>query len=118
MIRTEGMLSELSKETVALLEDIGGPANLKVELPYYDADKLQQQFPTVGDLIVRLFDSWWNTTRRQLLIKDKFHKLRQAIYQEGTRRLSSMLRSDFESWLIHVFGADKRRGVVRSPSHL
>ena len=106
MIRTEGMLSELSKETVALLEDIGGRANLKVELSYYDAGKLQQQFPTVEDLIVRLFDSWWNTTRRQLLIKDKFHKLRQAVYQEGTHRLSSMSRSDFESWLIHVFGAD------------
>lgn len=100
------MLIKLAKQAQLLLEDVGGAINLKRELSYYDASGLRRQFPTVEDMIVRLFDSWWNTTRRQLLIRNKFHKLRQAVYEQGMQRLSSMSINDFRGWLINVFGID------------
>jgi len=106
IMETDITLLRLAKETQLLLENIGGASNLNVELSYYDPNSLRQQFCITEDLTVRLFDSWWNTTRRQLLIRNKFHKLRQAIYEEGIQRLSSMSIDAFRSWLTNVFGAN------------
>jgi len=93
----------LARETLQLLEQIGGANNLKIELSHYDAASLRQQFGTIEALMIRLFDSWWNTTRRQLLIRHRFRALHEAVLEVGVHRLSSMSRDDFEGWLVSVF---------------
>lgn len=97
-------LIKLVNYTESFLVSIGGKANLRQELSYYDWKTLRPQFPLMEHLAVRLFDSWWNTTRKQLLLRGRFPNLERALHKQGVQDIASKSISDFNEWLIKAFG--------------
>lgn len=104
----DNKLIDLLNETESLIESIGGKDSLDVELTYYDSETLRPQFPSIEHLAVRLFDSWWNTTKKQLLIRDRFPNLERALHIQGVQALASKPKANFDDWLVNAFGISAR----------
>jgi len=88
--KNELHLAALLRQTISLLQSIGGAKAFQEEIDYYTSSNLRPKFPTLNHIHIRVCDSIRNTSRMRLVITDPhFESIASNLFSSSLESISS-----------------------------